>query len=381
MGDPCWNEDPELAAEGAELMARKATNDNAPVRLPDGLCLTLDEWEARDIPPPDLLMGEVLSTTTRALMVADTGLGKTNFTMGLGLAMSLGRGFLHWLATRPARVLFIDGEMSRRLVKVRLADAKRRASGKPAHFFMLCKEDVDEMQPLNTLAGQAFIEAVIDRVGGVDFIIFDNIMCLIAGDMKEEQPWQETLPWVRKLTSRNIGQIWIHHTGHDAGRSYGTKTREWQMDTVMLLTKVERQDTDVSFSISFTKARERAPHNRADFDKVTVALVDDAWEVDRPAAIASTKPSPKEKMPSPAAQRYHDALLNAVIKHGVLQGNRRSVTLDQWEAECVKLGLLENGDDRPTKKRRSTYFNRYRAKLVEMSWATCDGDRAWSTRA
>jgi hypothetical protein len=364
----------------ASALPAEAANQNMQVCLPPNLCLSAAEWLARDIPPTDFLMGQVFSTTSRALIVAETGLGKTNFGMGLGFALAHGQGFLHWQAHRTCRVLYIDGEMSMRLVRKRIADAARRAGGVPSTFFLLSRDDAIEMPPLNLPEGRAFVDAVIERIGGVDVIVFDNIMCLIAGDMKEEQPWQEVLPWVRQITQRGIGQIWIHHTGHDASRSYGTKTREWQMDTVIMLNKRERDDTDVSFEILFTKARERSPDNRADFEKVTAALVDDAWIVDRPITTAAAKPMSKVKLPSPAAQRYHDALLNAVIEHGVSQGGRRTVTFDEWESECIKLGLLEQGDDSAIKKRRSTYFSRTRAKLVEHSWVTCDGNRAWSVR-
>jgi hypothetical protein len=43
------------------------------------------------------------------------------------------------------------------------------------------------------------IEEVIARIGGVDFIVFDNVMSLISGDMKEEEGWRQTLPWQRSL--------------------------------------------------------------------------------------------------------------------------------------------------------------------------------------
>ena len=76
-------------------------------------------------------------------------------------------------------------------------------------------------------------------------------MSLIAGDMKDEEPWQQTLPWVRWLTRQAVGQIWVHHTGHDETRSYGTKTREWQMDTVIHLDAVKRDETDISFCLQF----------------------------------------------------------------------------------------------------------------------------------
>ena len=109
------------------------------------------------------------------------------------------------------------------------------------------REDAENLPPLNTPEGQAFIERLIEHLGGVDFIVFDNVMSLLGGDMKDEESWKQTLPWVLSLTRRNIGQLWVHHTGHDESRGYGTKTREWQMDTVLHMEKIERPDSDVSF--------------------------------------------------------------------------------------------------------------------------------------
>ena len=61
----------------------------------------------------------------------------------------------------------------------------------------------------------AILNGLIAKVGGVDGIVFDNIMSLISGDMKEEDGWRQTLPLVTSLTKRGIAQVWLHHTGHD----------------------------------------------------------------------------------------------------------------------------------------------------------------------
>ena len=42
-----------------------------------------DEWIDRDIPPPDLLCGTWLSTTSRVLITGPTGLGKTMLAVAL----------------------------------------------------------------------------------------------------------------------------------------------------------------------------------------------------------------------------------------------------------------------------------------------------------
>src|SRR5262249_14249926 len=147
--------------------------------------------------------------------------------------------------------------------------------------------------PLNTPAGQAAIEAVIDRLGGVDFIVFDSIMCLTLGEMKEEESWAQTLPWARSLTARAIGQLWGHHTGDDETTGYGTKTREGQPDLAMLMQQERRDGVDVSFALPFTKARERTRENGQDFQDVKIALVLGRWEADTPArAVRAGKTSP-----------------------------------------------------------------------------------------
>src|SRR6516162_7354584 len=240
--------------------------------------LSLDHWVEREIPLRESLLGDVLSTTTRMLLVADTGLGKTNFAVAIAFAVAQGCGFLHWHGTGELhRALYIDGEMSVRLMRDRIEDAIRRAGSKPEGVFVLNTEDFPEMPPLSDRLGRFAIDKIIAAVGGVDLIVFDNVQALLAGDMKEEMPWKAVLGWVKDLTRRKIAQIWIHHTGHNATRSYGTKTREWPMDVVALLEAVDKPEADLAFALKFTKARERTPGNRDDFEPMIITLTDDQW--------------------------------------------------------------------------------------------------------
>jgi hypothetical protein len=215
--------------------------------------LTAEEWLARDIAEPDLLLGHILTTTTRAIVHATTGIGKTNFGMAMAGHIGAGRDFLHWRCPCPRLALYIDGEMSRRLFRVRIADTARRLNGTPTRTHFFSKEDIEGFAPLNTKAGQItlwnLIKEVQQRSGQkLDFIVLDSIMALLLGDMKEEDAWRDTQPLILGLTKLEIGQLWVHHTGHDTTRGYGTKTREWQVDTVMHLDAAERPETDVSFT-------------------------------------------------------------------------------------------------------------------------------------
>jgi AAA domain len=343
---------------------------------PADICLSLQQWIERVVPPDDYLLGEFLSTTSRMLLVATTGLGKTNLCLAWAMAIASARDFLHWRAWRPARVLYIDGEMSVGLFKQRIKDAVRRAGVMPEGFFAYCRADFPEMPPLNTEAGQRFIDALIKRIGGVDFVFFDNIQSLLLGDMKEEEPWQQTLPWIRELTNRRIGQIWVHHTGHDESRSYGTKTREWQLDAVAVLERYKESQADIAFTLRFTKARQRTPANRADFATAKIILEGDEWSVETDEPIGNKQPG---RIPSPLGRKFHSALLDALAvcgKPNSKTAGRPAVTRAAWESESIRLGLVDI--DEPDSKR--ALISKYRRELIAAEWIACNGDSVWSIK-
>jgi len=279
------------------------------------------------------------------LLVADTGLGKTNLALAITFAVAQGGGFLHWLGTgEPHRVLYVDGEMSVRLMRDRIEDAIRRAGGEPDGLFVLNTEDFPEIPPLSDSLGRLAIDKIITALGGVDLIVFDNVQALLAGDMREEMPWKAVLGWVKDLTRRKIAQIWIHHTGHDATRSYGTKTREWQMDVVALLEAVERPEADLAFSLKFTKARERTPGNRDDFEPMMIMLVGDRWMSEAGGRAEASKPR--------HIDRAFELLRDVITREGTVppandhvpQGSL-CVTEGLWRRYCKAGFILESDND------------------------------------
>lgn len=318
---------------------------------------SLADWLSRDIAEPDWLMGTCLSTTDRWLVVARTGLGKTNFALALGMRIAEGKDFLHWKGQRKARVLYIDGEMSNRLLKRRLASEVKRMEQVPETFSAVCVADLDDFQPLNTEDGQARLWSLIDEIGGVDVVIFDSVMCLLSGNMIDEAPWSQVMPLVHSLTKKSIGQIWVHHTGHKEGQSYGTKTREWQMDAVIIFEPIKRNDTDVSFTVEFRKARKREPENRADFQNVKVALVGDEWTHEHTDRIAGPKP------PSPKAMKCLDAL-RCVIDRGqisMVSNGKAAASVADWKAECYGRNLF----NRDNPKSANSEFHKCKRVLLE----------------
>ena len=167
--------------------------------------LSIEAWTERDMPPPDRLLGDLVTTTTRTFLVGHTGLGKTMLALALAGAMASGQDFLHWKVSRPARVLVIDGEMPGELIRQRTIDVLRRAKIAPPHgnltIYARDMEDqfaerfatIGRMPPLNSEEGRQWLLALINGLGGVDVIIFDNVMSLITGDQKDEVPWSDAL--------------------------------------------------------------------------------------------------------------------------------------------------------------------------------------------
>jgi hypothetical protein len=194
-------------------------------------------------------------------------------------------------------------------------------------------------------------------------------MSLISGDMKEEDAWRDTLPLIHALTKRRTGQLWLHHTGHDTSRGYGTKTREWQLDVVAHLDVVKRPDTDLSFTLSFPKARGRCPRNREDFAEVNLALVGDQWVSE--LAIAD-----KEKKVSALCLKFFEALQAAAGKSSVAHiGGYPTATLEEWLAESVGRGLIDT-KVKPNSAR--AMFSRYRRELIAANWIAANDEVAWT---
>jgi hypothetical protein len=321
------------------------TETEAPVLPP----LTIGQWRSRDdVEDPDFLLGEMLSTTTRMLLVAATGLGKTQLATALAIHVAAGKDFLHWKASRPAKVLYIDGEMSKRQLRKRILDLARRFTGpEPETLYFLSHEDVPNFAPLNTKAGQKWLDQFIERLGGVDLIIFDSIMCLTLGEQKDPDVWRAVIPWARDLTKRGIGQVWIHHTGHDETRSYGDKSREWQLDVVAILTK-EDDGSFVSFKMEFKKARERHSDNYQDFAPRKVSLMDDEWVGE---AAEPSKPR-KAAKPKTASDHCLDILAELMRTKAIdfpQALGRKAVLRHDWQEAAVSAGACGNNTFRNLK--------------------------------
>jgi AAA domain len=337
-------------------------------------------WMTREIAPEDFLMGNVFSTTNKSMLIAPTGLGKTMLAVAIAMRISLGLPFLHWPAGRPGNVLYYDGEMPRVLFKDRIASEAMRIGKEPINFHAASHEDLrpHNFHPLNDDKGrgQKTFARIVEDIGGIDFAVLDNYMSLLSGSMKEEDSWAEILPWVLALSAQKIGQLWVHHTGLDTSRGYGTKTKEWQLDNVMILEEIKRLDTPVSFKLSFSKARNRRPDtpslgpgNIEQFSDRHIFLVNDVWRQ------LELGPTSDKLQPKAEAEVLLRALVKALSGPDVIQiDGKPAVTVSTWIKAAQELGMLPMSGHQAANERK---LGKHRAELVACRIIQCKDELTW----
>jgi AAA domain len=361
----------QLRSEASVLFRRALPN----------IPLTPAAWRQRDLPADDLLLGSLFSSNSRLQLSADTGVGKTMIGLAFAFSIGLGRDFLHRRSHRPGRVLYVDGEMPPGEVQKRLAAAASWFDLQPEEvpddgLWILNHEDVPHMAPLDTEGGQRWLFDFIDQLGVVDFIIFDNISALTAASLKEEDGAQLLKDFQPALTARRVGQLWLHHTGHDATRGYGSKLREWALDVAMVAEKVDRPGTDVAFNLTFPKARRRTPENRADFEPVLIELREGPWN--------GSIPKQKPRRLAPRAEMCRQALEKAVAEHGTkpptssgTNGVSLAVRVETWRDYFDRMAPYEEDEKGKAAKREAWRWGKEKlyAEKVISTW----GRWAWLT--
>lgn len=333
----------------------------------------LSAWLDLDIPPRDHLLGGVLCTTSRMLLIGETGIGKTLCANEIGGGIASGNGALGWAGQRIGRVMFLDGEMPAETFKERSElIAERHGRDIPFYGYNRDRLRDDEMPPLNTEPGQKWLWNEIEIIKP-DVIFFDSIMCLLTGDIKTPEAWAPVLPLVRGLSAKRIAQVWLHHA-NDIGRAFGDKTREWQMDTVASLAKLAKVEGNAeAIGWKFTKTRLKTPHNRDQFTPRIIYPGED-WRVEITQAGGRGKSSDAENTQRAFINAY-DRLADGIVKSSGLVGNMvAKVKVDAVRDEMKRRGFLPV-DERTgnlTGAGRAMLF-KAKAALIVSKMAEADG--------
>lgn len=234
------------------------------------------------IEPPETLLDPFITKSSLGMIYAQRGIGKTFFTLSLGMAVAAGGRFLKYSAPKPYKVLYLDGEMSIFSMQDRISKAYSSQESKPPkdHFKLVNAFLQDFPLPdLGTFEGQKALQPLIVDC---NLIIVDNLSCWITSGIENEgESWLPVLQWALKQRRDGKAVIFIHHSNKRNGQR-GTSRKEDALDYVIKLDKPEKHDNKegACFIMSFEKNRSWLG---SDVESLQVKLIDNVdgkrqWE-------------------------------------------------------------------------------------------------------
>jgi putative DNA primase/helicase len=248
----------ELAQErvDARVKARGGTDriieSLVPLRALDAHALALMQFKMREV-----ILDPWLHTQDLCMVFAARGVGKTHFALAVVFALATGTKFTKWQATRPLRVLYLDGELPGALMQQRLLQHCPDVEPAPGYLRVFTPDLLPEGRPMPDLSTYAGQEAVEPMIGDAEVIVIDNLSAWArSGRENEAESWQPIADWLLSLRRRGIAVILIHHAGK-GGQQRGTSKREDLLDVVIQLSRPTDYEArqGAVFVAEFTKAR------------------------------------------------------------------------------------------------------------------------------
>ena len=121
------------------------------------------------LPERQPLLAPILASNSLALLYGPRGLGKTFVALGIAWAAAAGGSFLGWQASRPHKVLYIDGEMAAVDIRDRL---RLLGSAPPTLDFLIADLGNQSLPDLGYYEGQGRLQR---PWGNPDLVVLDNL--------------------------------------------------------------------------------------------------------------------------------------------------------------------------------------------------------------
>jgi hypothetical protein len=233
---------------------------------PDDIITSANALLERDIAPPIWLIEGLMFEESFVQIAGWRGIGKTQLTLSLALALAKGEKFLYWDIPSPVRVLYIDGEMGARDFREMLRFlSKGTGCGMlevmlSSDFYKYVGAENGSLAINNVLHQQQILEQ-LDRLSAMDrrpeVIILDNISSLTTGVDENDNSGQDTLrDFMVGLRHKGYTIIQVHHTGK-GGAQRGASRREDQLNLSIILDVPEVPDSQgrAKFIFKNTKVR------------------------------------------------------------------------------------------------------------------------------
>jgi hypothetical protein len=242
----------EVGLDHVQLLLAESTK---PAPSP---ALDIAEFLALKIPPRQNILAPWLPVQGLAMIHAPRGIGKTHVALGASWAVSVGKGFLRWVAPQRRRVLILDGEMPATVLQERFnrIAAASQFYPEPGYLKILAADiQPDGLPDLSEADVQTQYYAPF--IAAADLVVVDNLSTLCR-TLKENDAdsWLPVQSWALSIRRMGKSVLLIHHGGK-SGAQRGTSRKEDVLDTVMSLRKPPDYSADqgARFEIHFEKAR------------------------------------------------------------------------------------------------------------------------------
>jgi len=198
---------------------------------------------------------------------ATRGTGKSMLAMALAGKHSSGGTFLNWRITRPASVLYVDGELPNRQIQERMAKLHSRN----ARIRLITLDDHPNGIPwLHTADGQAWLEA---ELGDTEVLVLDSIASLAPFSTNDEDKWIPFIMWLQRMRSRGLCIHLLHQAGK-SGLQRGHSRGDDPLDVQIKLEKRDEACEYLNFSLTYEKYRGKRSGVRA----VSVEFQNGHWK-------------------------------------------------------------------------------------------------------
>lgn len=192
------------------------------------------------------------------MIFAGRGIGKTHLAFAISLAVATGGTFTKWSAPKPAKVLYLDGELPGSVCQARLGMHMTTVEPQPGFFRIFTPDLLPDglaLPDLSTAAGQDAVDQLIEP--DTALVVIDNLSAWCrTGRENDAESWHPVADWILELRRRGLAVLMIHHAGK-TGQQRGTSKREDLLDVVIGLSRPTDYDPQQGavFNLEFTKAR------------------------------------------------------------------------------------------------------------------------------
>lgn len=213
-------------------------------------------FSRRHFPPRDFLLAPWLPRQGLAMVYAPRGVGKTFFALETACAIATGQPFLGWKPPKPARVLYLDGEMPATDLQQRLNTIELTRGPVSDEMLRIMTPDLQQsgMPDIARFDHQQLFSGTSENT---DLVVIDNISTLCrSGNENEADSWGSVQTFILNLRANGVSVLLVHHAGK-GGNQRGTSKREDVLDTVIALKRPEdyKASEGARFEVHFEKAR------------------------------------------------------------------------------------------------------------------------------